>query len=73
MYFTLKNILQVSNRQAVHPQEALFIVYADTGTSVRNMEDIFQSKIHRESTSCWSYFIIIMMHGQYSIKKLPLL
>ena len=31
MHFTLKGPLHVSNRQAVHPQEALFTVYADIG------------------------------------------
>ena len=31
MYFALKRLLHVSNRQAVHPQEALFTVYADIG------------------------------------------
>ena len=29
----------------------------------------FTHKIHKESTSSWSYFVIIMMHGQYNIKK----
>ena len=33
MYLTLKKrLLHVSNRQAVHPQEALFTVYEDSGT-----------------------------------------
>ena len=31
MDFTLKSHLHASNRQAVHPQEALFTVYADIG------------------------------------------
>ena len=32
VFFSVKRPVHVSNRQAVHPQEALFTVYADIGT-----------------------------------------
>ena len=66
--------LHVSNRQAVHPQEALVTVYADIGTYhaytverasygwtvclFETCRGHFQSKIHKHSASCWSCYVI---------------
>ena len=58
MYFTLKNVLHVSNRRTsicIYNKKCLLRM---NSLSVQNLEDVFQSKIHKESTSCWSYFII---------------
>ena len=48
MNFTLKSPLHVSNRQAVHPQEALLTVYADIGMYHAYQYLHIQSKAHPE-------------------------